>query len=127
LSPDERTLYVNNTRGGEYVVAFDVHPDGSLGNQRNFGKYDGVRRTATGISAGADGLAIDAEGRVYAATSAGVQVYSPDGRHLGTIVLSRTPQNLAFAGPEKKTLYVVGRGVVYKIQMLAQGFRGRAK
>jgi len=41
--------------------------------------------------------------------------------------VSRSPQNLAFAGPDKKTLYIVGRGAAYKVQMLAQGFQGRAK
>jgi sugar lactone lactonase YvrE len=51
---------------------------------------------------GADGLAINAGGRVYAATSAGVQVFSPQGRHLGTIPLSRSPQNLAFSGPARR-------------------------
>ena len=37
------------------------------------------------------------------------------------------PQNLAFAGPDKKTLFVVGRGVASKVQMIAQGFKDRAK
>jgi len=79
------------------------------------------------ITSGGDGLAIDSEGRVYTCTVIGIQVFSPEGRHLGTIALSRPPQNMAFAGPDKKTLYVVGRGAAYKIQMLAQGFLGRAK
>ena len=35
LSPDEKTLYVTN---GAVVFAFDVKPDGSLTNQREFGK-----------------------------------------------------------------------------------------
>jgi gluconolactonase len=126
LSRDERTLYVNNTRG-EYLLAFDIQPDGSLANRRNFGKYEGVTKTETGVASGADGLAIDNDGRVYAATTAGVQVFSPDGKHLGTIPLSRSPQNLAFAGADKKTLYVVGRGAAFKIQMQSQGFTGRAK
>ena len=39
----------------------------------------------------------------------------------------RFTQNLALAGPDKKTLYVVGRGNAYKIQMLAQGHQSRAK
>ena len=43
------------------------------------------------------------------------------------IAVSPAPQNLAFAGPEKRKLYVVGRGIVLKIQMLAQGLTGRAK
>jgi gluconolactonase len=79
------------------------------------------------VASGADGLAVDNDGRLYAATAVGVQVFSAQGRHLGTIPVSRSPQNLAFAGPDKKTLYIVGRGAAYKVQMLAQGFLGRAK
>jgi gluconolactonase len=126
LSRDEKILYVNDTNG-EYLLAFDVQDDGTLRNQRNFAKYEGVMRTPQRITSGADGLAIDSEGRVYACTRIGIQVFSPQGQHLGTIPLSRPPQNMAFAGPDKKTLYVVGRGAAYKIQMLAQGFLGRAK
>jgi gluconolactonase len=126
LSRDERTLYVNNT-AGEHLLAFDVQADGTVRNRRNFAKYEGVTETATGFASGADGLAIDTEGRVYAATTIGVQVFSPAGQHLGTIPLSRAPQNLAFAGSDKKTLYVVGRGVAFKVRMLAAGFKGRAK
>jgi gluconolactonase len=126
LSKDEKTLYVNNTNG-EFLLAFDVQADGTVRNRRTFAKYEDVNRTAAGIVSGADGLALDNEGRVYAATSSGVQVFSPQGQHLGTIPLSRAPQNLAFAGTDKKTLFVVGRGAAYKIQMLAQGYTGRAK
>jgi gluconolactonase len=126
LSPDEKTLYVNDTRG-EYLIAMDVHADATLGPKRNFAKYQGVENTPTGPASGADGLAVDSNGRVYAATSAGVQVFSPKGEHLGTIPVSRSPQNLAFAGPDKKTLYIVGRNAVWKVEMLAQGYMGRAK
>jgi sugar lactone lactonase YvrE len=127
LSRDEKTLYVNNSNG-EYLLAFDVKPDGTVGNRRNFAKYESGSKNAAGVfTSGADGLAIDSEGRLYVAASTGVQVFSPKGEHLGTIPLSRAPQNLAFAGPDKKTLYVVGRGSAFKIQMQAQGYQGRAK
>lgn len=126
LSRDERVLYLNNS--GEYLIAFDVQPDGSLTNRRNFARYDGVTRNAAGnFASGADGLAIDNDGRVYVAASNGVQVFSAEGRHLGTIPTPRPPQNLAFAGPDKKTLYIVGRGVVSKVQMIAAGISDRAK
>jgi gluconolactonase len=46
---------------------------------------------------------------------------------LFTIPLSRAPQNLAFASPDKKTLYIVGRNAAWKIQMLSSGYKGRAK
>jgi gluconolactonase len=49
------------------------------------------------------------------------------GQPQGTIPIPLPPQAPAFAGPDKKTLYVVGRGAVYKVAMLAQGVRGRAK
>jgi gluconolactonase len=41
--------------------------------------------------------------------------------------LPQKPQNLAFAGKDKKTLYVVGRGAAYKIALKTAGFAGRAK
>jgi len=126
MSPDEKIVYVNDTRG-EYLIAMDVQPNGLLGPKRNFAKYEGVQKTDTGVASGADGIAIDADGRVYAATSAGVQVFSPQGRHLGTIPLSRAPQNLAFSGPDKKTLYIVGRNAAWKVQLLVSGYKGRAK
>jgi len=128
LSPDERTLYVNNTQG-EYVLAFDVQTDGTVRNRRNFGKYDGVTRNEqTGaFNSGADGLAVDSQGRVYAAANGGVQVFSAQGQYLGLIPVSRRPQNIAFAGPDKKTLYIVGMGAAYKVQLQAQGYRDRGK
>jgi gluconolactonase len=127
LSRDEKILYLNNTNG-EYLIAFDVKPDGSLTNRRNFAQYQGVTKNASGaMVSGADGITIDNDGRLYVATSIGVQVFGTDGRQLGTIPLSRPPQNLAFAGKEKKTLYVVGRGAAFQVQLIAQGFTGRAK
>lgn len=128
LSRDEKTLFVNNTRG-EYLVAFDIQPDGTLTNKRNFAKYEGTTKGENGFVSGADGLAIDSEGRVYVAinSTGGVQVFSPQGQYLGTIPTSLGAQNIAFAGPDKKTLYIVGRGAAFKVQMLAQGYQGRAK
>jgi gluconolactonase len=128
LSPDEKTLYVANTLGA-FVVAFDVQADGSVRNQRNLVRLAGILMTNRGVRSGADGLAVDEAGRLYVASTIGVQVFNPDGRHLGTIPIGNPdgPQNLAFAGPDKKTLYVVGDGAVWKVAMLAQGPKGRAK
>lgn len=140
LSPDEKTLYAND-KDGEYLLAFDVQPDGSLKNRRNFGKYKsltvpGSKDPRLAEDNGADGLAIDGDGRVYVATNLGVEVFSPRGQHLGVIPIGvwgseqnidGKPANLTFTGPDKKTLYTVGSGAVYRVQLLAQGFKGRGK
>ena len=128
LSPDEKVLYVANTLG-DSVLVFDVQPDGMLTNRRPFALLEGVVKTAAGIRSGADGLAIDTEGRLYVASLAGIQIFTPQGRRLGTIPIGITggPQNLAFAGPDKRTLYIVGRNAAWKIAMRAQGLKSRAK
>jgi len=132
LSRDETTLYVNDT-GGIHAYAFDVLPDGRLANRRVFATYVGRDRSipadADPVSS-ADGLAIDADGRVYALTEAGIEVVSSSGEHLGVIpiwCITRRCQNLAFGGADKRTLYVAGGGTLLRIQMRARGFTGRAK
>jgi gluconolactonase len=132
LSRDEKTLYVNNTNGVN-MLAFDIQPGGSVRNRRNLGTYEGrsqIPNRLPGVMSGADGLTIDGEGRLYAVTPAGIEIFSPQGQHLGTIRMScggMDCQGLAFAGPEKKTLYIAGRGSLWKVDLLAKGFTGRAK
>jgi gluconolactonase len=133
LSPDERTLYVHN-KDGVYMLAFDVAPDGTISNRRNFARYKSVRipghkDPSWDEDNGADGMAVDSEGRVYAATNAGVEVFSPRGELLGVLPVQwgaennniRKPQNVAFGGADRKTLYIVGAGTVYKVRTLSQG------
>jgi gluconolactonase len=135
LSPDEKILYVTDSLG-TFVKAFDIQPDGAARNERNFAEIF-ERRPAHSL---ADGEAIDAAGRLYVATYRGVVVVSPEGKVLGNIPIPRQPVNLAFAGPDKKTLYVLGAvlgardvqaipefGAIYKIPMLTEGYKGRAK
>lgn len=135
LSPDEKTLYVSDALG-TYVKQMDVQADGSVRNERNFTELF-PRMPAHSL---ADGMAVDGAGRLYVATYRGVLVISPEGKQLGRIPIPRQPVNLAFAGPDKKTLYVLGIvfglrdaapipefGSLYKVPMLTEGYKGRAK
>ena len=128
LSPDEKTLYVTN---GATLAAFDVQPDNSLANQREFVKL---------VSGSGDGSTIDAQGRIYVTTNAGVEVIGRDGKYLGVIPTPRGVISCAFGGNDKKTLFVLARGAqnaagnevanaaqVWSIRMVAQGYAGRAK
>jgi gluconolactonase len=124
MSPDEKIVYVNDT-AGEYLLAFDAQPDGTLRNRRNFAQYEDLTITNGKVGGGGDGFAVDTTGRIYAAAGGSVQVFSPKGQLLGKIPTSRRPQNLTFAGPDMKTLYIVGGGSVFKVQMTAQGIKRR--
>ncbi|WP_027148704.1 SMP-30/gluconolactonase/LRE family protein [Methylobacter tundripaludum] len=126
LNKDETVLYVANTLG-EHVLAYDIAADGSISNRRNFAKLDGWKNEENAWSSGADGLAIDDNDRLYVASNSGIEVFDAKGDALGVIALPKKPQNIAFAGTDKKTLYAVGRGSAYRIPLIAQGFKGRAK
>lgn len=126
LSKDEKVLYVANTLG-EHILAYDVAADGSISNKRKFARLDGWKNEDNAWSSGADGLAIDDNDRLYVASNSGIEVFTAKGDALGIIVLPQKAQNIAFAGTDKKTLYAVGRGSAYKIPLIAQGYKGRAK
>ena len=126
LSPDERTLYVTN---GAVVAVFDVRPDGSLANQREFGRLRGGQA--------GDGAAVDGEGRLYVATGASADVFSATGEFLGSIAGPQGMHGVAFGGKDKRTLFAIvfyggwgtasARNQIVALPMLAQGYLGRAK
>lgn len=134
FSLDYETLFVTN---GNRLVAFDVEGPGRLANRRNFA-------TLPQGSYG-DGMAIDSKGRLYVSTNPGVQVFDKAGRYLGVIPTPRGIISVVFAGRNKRTLYAVGSGAddangqpiregpqrtaatIYKLPMIAQGPKGRAK
>src|SRR5207244_13296237 len=64
---------------------------------------------------------LDRDGRVYITTVIGVQVFDAGGRFLGTIRVPRRPANVAFSGPDKRTLYITAREGLYRLPTLAQG------
>ena len=122
LSADEKRLFVTN---GTTVAVFDVQKDGSLTNQREFGKLEG--------GGGGDGSTFDTTGRLYVTTNPGIQVLAPDGKYLGLIPTPRGVISVAFSGPDRKTLYAVSRDNaqnkdwIIAIQTISQGPKGRGK
>ena len=132
ISPDGKTLYVNNTwqqPGGNFVWAYDVATDGSLLNKRRFATVElapevlQAPNPADRYASGADGSAVDTDGRYYVATRTGVQVFLPDGTAAGTIRMPQVPVSVTFGGRDNGVLYIVGESSVWSIQTKAHGFR----
>ena len=110
FSPDERVLYVNDTVQA-LIRAFDVNADGSLSNPRVFAS--GIRsELEPGVP---DGMKCDQRGNVWVTAPGGVWVYSPAGDLLGKVRLPEMVANLAWGGPDFRTLYLTATHSVYAI------------
>ena len=116
FSPDERTLYVNDT-ARYHVRAFAVEPSGDLtvGTGRVFARPDPEE------PGGPDGLKVDRDGRVYVAVAQGIWVYEPDGRLLGIIGLPKRPANLAWCDPDARALAITAQDTVYRVRLEVAG------
>ena len=110
FSPDERRLYVNDTVQ-TLIRVFDVESDGSLANGRIF---------ATGIKSELevgvpDGMKCDHHGNVWVTAPGGIWVYAPNGDLLGKVRVPENVANLAWGGPDFRTLYITATHSVYAI------------
>lgn len=122
VSPDQRTLYVSSLDPPWYglnaLLAYDLDANGKVANRRIVRDFR--------PEAGPDGMAIDVEGRIYAArpaTDRGVYVYAPDGRELAFVRTPAQPTNAAFGiGAESKTLFVTAGGSVFRLHTTAPGY-----
>jgi gluconolactonase len=122
VSPDERTLYVtdsgaNQTPGSyhvnrpHHIKAFDISPTRHLGNERLFAV----------VSPGfPDGLKTDRDGRVYASSFSGIQIFDPDGELLGEIHLPGAV-NFCFGGPAAHNRLITTDSAVWAATLAAKG------
>src|SRR5204862_7704669 len=119
--------------GGNFVWAYDVAADGSLSRKRRFATVElapGVLKApnpADRFASGADGSAVDTDGRYYVATTTGVQIFLPDGTAAGTIRTPQPPVSVTFGGPDSGVRYLAGASSVWSIQTKVHGFRVPAR
>ena len=116
FSPDERVLYVANTRWTAYIHAIELDAGGSLVRRRIFA--DMSSDETDGVP---DGMKVDVEGRVYCTGPGGTWVFAPDGARLGIIRTPEVPANLAFGGPDLRTLFFTARTSVYTLRVKTPG------
>lgn len=116
FTADGKTLYVCDT-AKYHVRAFEIDDSGEIvaGSDRVFATMD------PGAPGGPDGMKVDREGRVYVAVALGIWVYAPDGRLLGILGTEKRPANLAWWGPEGRSLAVT---MVDKVLRIGLGVAG---
>ena len=117
FSPDEKALYVANSRPDRYIRAFDVQPDGSLTNGRVFADMSAPEEQVP------DGVKVDVKGNVFCAGPGGTWVFDATGRRLGIIHTPEVPANLAFGGSDLRTIFFTARTSIYTLRVRTPGVK----
>jgi len=117
FSPDERLLYINDTRRG-HIRSFELLPNGTLAKQS-----DRVFADLRGSEPGApDGMKVDMEGNVYCGGSGGLYILDKTGKKLGRIVHGQpNTTNIGFGGDDWKTLYFTSFRHLGAVQLKVAG------
>jgi gluconolactonase len=120
LSPDETTLYADNTDPANPIIrAYRLGADGLPVGFSTL--YDTKPLSGPGVRGNPDGMKIDALGNLYAAGPGGLLVISPQGKLLGAIEApGRTTPNCAF-GEDGMTLFFAATDAVGRIRLKVKG------
>jgi gluconolactonase len=116
FSPDQQTLYVGNSDAKRKIwMAYHVARDGTVTDGRLFADV-----TAEKDAGAPDGMKVDSRGNLWASGPGGIWVFSPEGKHLGTIKMPEIPSNCAW-GDDWKSLYITARTSLYRIKLAVAG------
>jgi gluconolactonase len=116
FSPDEKILYINDSRR-RHIRAFDVEPTGLLALAT-----DRVFCTMTGDRPGnPDGMKVDREGNVYCTGPGGIWILDSTGKHLGTILTRESTTNMAWGDDDWSTMYFTTRTILGRIRLKIPG------
>jgi gluconolactonase len=116
LSPDERTMYVANTRSSKYIHGIRLDAAGNAVGRFIFADMN--EGDEPGIP---DGVKVDALGRVYCTGPGGIWVFQPDGKRIGIIRWPEQAVNFAFGGPDMRTMLCCAYTSVYTLRMKVPG------
>ena len=116
FSPDEKYLYVNNSQPKKIWMRYTVKPDGTLTDGKLL--YDDTADTRPGNP---DGMKVDVLGNIYSAGPGGVWIFTPEGKPLATILMPGRVANVAWAGADRKMLYITGSEGIFRVHLKIAG------
>jgi gluconolactonase len=115
FSPDGRYLYIGDS-GRRNIRRYRFHSNGTLSDGMIF-----ADEKVEGSHAVPDGMKVDTNGNLYVTGPRGIWIWSPEGKHLGTIILPEQPANLTWGGPGYSTLFMTAGTSVYVLPTKAKG------
>ena len=111
-------MYVANTENPKTLWRYDVRPDGTVTNKRQFANWNSDSRVGL-----PDGVKVDTAGNIYASGPGGIRILNPQGKELGQILLPDDAANMAFGGADMKTLYITASSAIYRIDLATAGMK----
>lgn len=120
LSPDERTLYVAISDPERPVwIAYALDDAGNAVDSRVFA--DASDLMGDGVHGLPDGLAVSADGLLFATGPGGVLVFDASGKRLGRIETGSAIANVAFGGDDGRTLYMTSHAFLARVPVKTTG------
>ena len=114
LSPDEKTLYVNQSdSNAPYIMAYNIQNNGSLDKGHIF--FDATSLLESGLVGSLDGIKVARDGTIFSTGPSGVLVITPDGKLLGRIETGQRTANCAW-GDNGSVLYMTAHNFLMRIQ-----------
>ncbi len=114
FSPDEKLLYVNDTRVNKLYV-HDMRADGSTSETREWLQLTGSEPGA------ADGMKVDSKGNVWTSGPGGIHIIDPKGKLLGRMRFPAHVSNLCWGEADWKTLFITDHHNVYRTRVRIPG------
>jgi len=122
ISPDQKTLYVADSNSDpkekRRLLAFPLKEDGTVGAMKQLFDFEADR--------GIDGMTVTADGHIVATAgrekTAGVSVFTPEGKKIALLPTPENPTNCCFAGKAMKTLYITAGKSLYRVETSMTGF-----
>jgi gluconolactonase len=121
LSPDQKTLYLaesnSDPKAGRFLLSFPLKEDGTVGTEKKLVDF--------GADRGIDGMTVTNDGHIVATAgrgkTAGVSVFTPEGKKVAFLETPEAPTNCCFAGKNKQILYITAGKTLYRVETLMSG------
>jgi len=114
LSPDEQTLYINQSDPNNPVLyRYEIAESGVLENGKVIFDFRALAKDAHGLP---DGLKVHQSGHIFATGPGGVHLISPEGKHLAVIKTGKATANCAF-DTGQQYLYMTTTDLLMRVKL----------
>ncbi|MGB5322783.1 SMP-30/gluconolactonase/LRE family protein [Lutimonas sp.] len=114
FSPDEKILYVANSDPERAIwMAYDIDKESGILSKKIFHDVTELTSSEKGLP---DGLKVNDAGYLFATGPGGVFIFSPAGKHLGTIKTGQATANVAF-NADQTILFITADSYVLRLKL----------